>query len=89
MKTLKYLVLTLVLAATATTVEAKHVKTSHMYMFGFAASFVDSTLYLTDVQDGLVVTRRLFGPVEGIYERENGKVQSCLSCDFRHNKEEG
>jgi hypothetical protein len=51
MKTLKYLVLTLVLAATATTVEAKHVKTSHMYMFGFAASFVDSTLYLTDVQD--------------------------------------
>ncbi|MBR2115240.1 MAG: hypothetical protein IJ929_11340 [Prevotella sp.] len=50
-KTLKLFVLTLVLAAMATTVEAKRVKTSHMYMFGFAASFVDSTLYLTDVQD--------------------------------------
>ena len=50
-KTLKLFVLTLVLAAMAATVEAKRVKTSHMYMFGFAASFVDSTLYLTDVQD--------------------------------------
>ena len=50
-KTLKYLVLALVLAATATTAEGKRVKTSHMYIFGFAASFVDSTLYLTDIQD--------------------------------------
>ena len=51
MEELKYLVLALVLAATVTTAEAKRVKTSHMYMFGFAASFVDSTLYLTDIQD--------------------------------------
>ena len=41
----------LVLAATATTAEAKQVRLPHMYMFGFSASFVDSTLYLTDVQD--------------------------------------
>lgn len=51
MKTMKYLVLTLVLATTATMAEAKQVKLPHMYMFGFAASFVDSTLYLTDIQD--------------------------------------
>ena len=50
-KTLKYIVMALVLAATATTAEAKQVRLPHMYMFGFSASFVDSTLYLTDVQD--------------------------------------
>ena len=50
-KTLKYLVLALMFVATATTAEGKRVKTSHMYIFGFAASFVDSTLYLTDIQD--------------------------------------
>lgn len=51
MKTLKYIVLTLVLAAMSTTAEAKMVCTEHMYMFGLAASFSDSTLYLTDIQD--------------------------------------
>ena len=51
MKTLKYLVLTLVLATMATTAEAKLVCTEHMYIFGLAASFTDSTLYLTDIQD--------------------------------------
>ena len=50
-KTLKYIVMALVLAVTATTAEAKQVRLPHMYMFGFSASFVDSTLYLTDVQD--------------------------------------
>ena len=49
--TLKYIVMALVLAVTATTAEAKQVRLPHMYMFGFSASFVDSTLYLTDVQD--------------------------------------
>ena len=51
MKTLKYLALVLVLLATTTTAEAKRVPAKHMYMFGFSASFVDSTLYLTDIQD--------------------------------------
>ena len=50
-KTLKYIVMALVLAVTATTAEAKQVRLPHMYMFGFSASFVDSTLYLTDIQD--------------------------------------
>ena len=51
MKTLKYIVLSLVLAATATTAEAKIIVTEHMYIFGFSASFLDSTLYITDIQD--------------------------------------
>lgn len=50
-KTLKYIVLTLVMSAMSTTANAKRVMLEHMYMFGFAASFVDSTLYLTDIQD--------------------------------------
>lgn len=29
----------------------KNIKTEHMYMFGFSASFQDSTLYVTDIQD--------------------------------------
>lgn len=51
MKTLKYILLTTLLAITASTAEAKHVVLPHVYMFGFAASFTDSTLYLTDIQD--------------------------------------
>ena len=51
MKTLKYMLLALVLAAMTTTAEAKQVQAKHMYIFGFSASFNDSTLYLTDIQD--------------------------------------
>ena len=51
MRTLKYIALALLLAVTATTAEAKRVKAPHMYIFGFSASFVDSTLYITDIQD--------------------------------------
>ena len=29
----------------------KNIKTEHMYMFGFSASFQDSTIYITDIQD--------------------------------------
>ena len=31
--------------------EAKQVQLPHMYMFGFAASFKDSVVYLTEIQD--------------------------------------
>lgn len=50
MKQLKYMLLiaALMLAGTA---GAKTVKTSHMYMFGFSASFKDSVIYVTDIQD--------------------------------------
>ena len=51
MKTMKYFVLVVLFAVMSTKAEAKQVLLPHMYMFGFAASFVDSTLYLTDVQD--------------------------------------
>ena len=30
---------------------AKNVKPAHLYMFGFSASFKDSTVYITDIQD--------------------------------------
>lgn len=43
--------LALVLATTATTAEAKKIQADHMYIFGFSASFNDSTLYITDIQD--------------------------------------
>ena len=51
MKIFKFIVLALVLAVSATTAEAKRVQAPHMYIFGFSASFVDSTLYITDIQD--------------------------------------
>jgi len=50
-KLFKFIVLALLLAATTTTAEAKRVKVPHVYMFGFSASFIDSTLYITDIQD--------------------------------------
>jgi hypothetical protein len=50
MKQLKYLLL-LAALMTAGNVSAKMLKTSHMYMFGFSASFKDSVIYVTDIQD--------------------------------------
>ena len=51
MKVLKYILLILVLTATATKAEAKIIVAEHMYIFGFSASFNDSILYMTDIQD--------------------------------------
>jgi len=50
MKQLKYMLLVAALMM-AGTVSAKTVKTSHVYMFGFSASFKDSVIYVTDIQD--------------------------------------
>ena len=50
MKQFKYMLLLADLIM-ATTVSAKMLKTSHMYMFGFSASFKDSVIYVTDIQD--------------------------------------
>ena len=45
--------LVVVLAATfvALPADAKPVKTRHLYMFGFSASFKDSVIYVTTIQD--------------------------------------
>ena len=52
MKITKYLLFSLLLAmALPTEMQAKRVKTSKMYMFGFSASFKDSVIYMTDVQE--------------------------------------
>lgn len=50
MKLLKYIVLG-VFVCMATMATAKPVKMAHLYMFGFSASFQDSVVYMTDVQD--------------------------------------
>ena len=50
MRYIKYILLTLLISV-ATGVEAKQIKTPHMYMFGFAASFKDSVVYITEIQD--------------------------------------
>ena len=47
---MKYIVLTL-LVCVAMGAEAKTVKARHMYIFGFAASFKDSVVYMTEIQD--------------------------------------
>ena len=50
MKYLKYIVLALLVCVTMGA-EAKTVKARHMYVFGFAASFKDSVVYMTEIQD--------------------------------------
>lgn len=50
MRFLKYIVLTL-LVCVSMGAEAKTVKARHMYIFGFAASFKDSVVYMTEIQD--------------------------------------
>lgn len=52
MKFIKYITLTLLLTVGFATVsQAKNMKAAHLYMFGFSASFSDSTVYVTDIQD--------------------------------------
>ena len=50
MKLYKYILMTL-LFCVAMGAEAKRVLPKHMYMFGFAASFKDSVVYMTEIQD--------------------------------------
>lgn len=52
MKILKYILLSLLLTvAMPTEMQAKRIKAPKMYMFGFSASFQDSIIYMTDVQE--------------------------------------
>jgi hypothetical protein len=50
MKIAKYIIIALLVTLT-TSLQAKPVKPAHVYMFGFSASFQDSTIYVTDIQD--------------------------------------
>lgn len=50
MRIIKYITLAL-LVTVSLTAGAKNVKVPHVYMFGFAASFQDSIIYMTDIQD--------------------------------------
>ena len=50
MRYLKYMLFTL-LVSVAMGAEAKQVQIPHMYVFGFAASFKDSVVYMTEIQD--------------------------------------
>ena len=52
MKILKYILFSLLIAVAITTeMQAKRMKAPKMYMFGFSASFQDSIVYMTDVQE--------------------------------------
>ena len=50
MKSIRYILL-LVVALTALGASAKPIKTNRVYMFGFSASFKDSVIYVTDIQN--------------------------------------
>ena len=50
MRYYKFILMTLFFCVTLGA-EAKRVQAPHMYMFGFAASFKDSVVYITDIQD--------------------------------------
>ncbi len=52
MNTMKYILMALLMSIAVTSeTAAKQLRMSHMYMFGFSASFQDSTIYITDIQD--------------------------------------
>ncbi len=50
MKSLKYIILSLLLIFT-TGAQAQKVQVPHIYMFGFSASFTDPIVYFTEIQD--------------------------------------
>ena len=51
MKIFRYILLFALLMTVATGAEAKRIQAKHLYMFGFSASFKDSVVYITDIQD--------------------------------------
>ena len=52
MKIMKYILFSLLLVmAIPTEMQAKRMKAPKMYMFGFSASFQDSIIYMTDIQE--------------------------------------
>lgn len=52
MKIFKYILFTLLLSVVMpSAVQAKRMKMPQMYMYGFSASFQDSIVYMTDVQE--------------------------------------
>ena len=52
MKIFKYILFTLLLSvAMPSAVQAKRMKMPQMYMYGFSASFQDSIVYMTDIQE--------------------------------------
>lgn len=51
MKMLRYLLFLFLSSLATVQAEAKLVQASHLYMFGFSASFKDSVIYITDIQD--------------------------------------
>ena len=50
MRYYKYILMTL-LFCVAMGADAKRIQPKHMYIFGFAASFKDSVVYMTEIQD--------------------------------------
>ena len=72
MKILRTLLLAIV-ALTVLPTEAKPLKTNQVYMFGFSASFKDSVVYVTDIQNvegAWIETKTKF-----LMERENYSYQ--------------
>ena len=51
MKIFKLFTLALVLTAFAVKAQAKLIQPAHVYMFGFSASFKDSVVYITEIED--------------------------------------
>ncbi len=52
MKLIKYIIVASALMSIfALQSNAKPIQPKHLYMFGFSASFADSTIYVTDIQD--------------------------------------
>ena len=51
MKITKYILLALFAIGMATNADAKKIQAKHLYIFGFSASFQDSLVFITDIQD--------------------------------------
>jgi len=51
MKITKYILLALFAIVVATSADAKKKQVDHLYIFGFSASFQDSVVFITDIQD--------------------------------------
>ena len=60
MKIFKLFTLALVLTAFAVKVQAKLIQPAHVYMFGFSASFKDSVVYITEIEDAWIDSKSKF-----------------------------
>lgn len=91
MKITRYILATILLLSIAVEISAREKEVDKVYMFGFAASFNDSTVYFTDIQEvrgayaakktKFLVNRDEYSyQLKGYLQEQGNQYPTCITC---------